>query len=334
MAMKRIEGFTKDFDEVVNLIKKSRYAALKSVNSELINLYWKIGEYIDNKIKKAEWGEAIVDQLADHINKCHPELKGYTRRNLYRMRQFYETYEENKRVSALLTQITWTNHMLILSKTKTYEEKEFYILLTIKEKYSSRELERQIDSGLFERIMLSNTKLSPLLTQIKDSLPCKDTYILDFLDLPENHSENDLKTSIIKNLRKFILEIGRDFAYVGEEYRIQVGKSDFFIDLLFYHRELQCLVAFELKIEDFKPEHIGKMNFYLEALDRDVKKPHENPSVGIILCRSKDKDIIEYSMSRNMSPALVAEYKTKLIPKKVLQDKMDELFDRHDERKI
>ncbi|OIO01464.1 DUF1016 domain-containing protein [Candidatus Desantisbacteria bacterium CG_4_10_14_0_8_um_filter_48_22] len=320
--------FYNQFDEIVTMIKDARYNAIKNVNIELVKLYWKIGEYISKKIVSAEWGDAVVDNLAFYIQTRHPEYKGFTRRSLYRMRQFYEIYNQKQFVSAVLTQISWTNHLLILSKTKSKEEREFYLALSIKERYSSRELERQIDSGYYERAILSKKKVSASLTQ-KDSditRVFKDTYVLDFLNLPEVHTEKDLQKSIVGNLKDFILEFGKDFAFIGQEYRIQVGKNDYFIDLLFLHRGLKCLVMIELKIDDFKPEYIGKLNFCLEVLDRDIKKPHESPSVGIILCKSKDNEVVEYALSRNLSPALVAEYKTKLIPKKILQKKLREFF--------
>jgi predicted nuclease of restriction endonuclease-like (RecB) superfamily len=326
--MKLTKRFDRQFEEVVNIIHKARFNAIKSVNTELVKLYWSIGEYISGKIASAEWGDAVVDQLADYIQTSHPEFKGFNRRGLYRMRQFYEIYHREKIVSPLVTQISWTNHLLILSKTKTQEEKEFYIRLSIKEGYSKRELERQIDSGYYERAVIAKKKVSPLVTQIHKDVTAafKDTYVLDFLNLPESHSEKDLQKSIVSNLKDFILEFGRDFAFIGQEYRIQVGHNDYFIDLLFFHRGLKCLVMVELKITDFKPEYLGKMNFYLEALDRDVKKAEENPSVGIILCKSKDDEVVEYALSRHLSPTLVAEYKTKLIPKKILQKKLRELF--------
>lgn len=278
--MKPAKSFDKQFVEVARMIHSARYNAIKNVNAELVQLYWNIGEYISKKIASAEWGDAIVDRLAEYIQENHPEFKGFTRRGLYRMRQFYETYREKQFVSAVLTQIGWTNHLLILSKTKTKEEREFYLTLSIKEKYVSRELERQIDSGLFERVILSKKKMSPLVTQIHPKSPevFKDVYILDFLNLPEAHSEGDLSKSIVSNLKNFVLEFGKDFTFVGQEYRIQVGKHDYFIDLLFFHRGLHCLVMLELKIDEFKPEYLGKLNFYLEALDRDVRKPDENPS--------------------------------------------------------
>jgi predicted nuclease of restriction endonuclease-like (RecB) superfamily len=326
--MKLAKRFDKQFSDVVNMIHQARYNAIKSVNAELVKLYWSIGEYISKKIAAAEWGDAVVDQLADYIQGNHPEFKGFTRRGLYRMRQFYETYNRNRFVSPLVTQISWSNHLQILSKTKSREEKKFYIRLCINENYSKRELGRQIDSGYYERVMLTKKKVSPLLTQSNKDITSafKDTYVLDFLNLPEIHSEKDLQKSIVSNLKDFILEFGKDFTFIGQEYRIQVGKHDYFIDLLFFHRGLHCLVMVELKIDEFKPEYLGKVSFYLEALDRDVKKENENPSVGIILCKSKDAEVVEYALSRHLSPTLVAEYKTKLIPKKILQKKLHELF--------
>ena len=316
------------FAEVVSMIERARYNAIRHVNSELIQLYWSIGQHISKKLASAEWGEAVVDQLADFIQAHYPGIKGFTRRGLYRMRQFFEIYPRRKFVSATLTQISWTSHLLILSKTKTNAEREFYSMLAINEKYTSRELGRQIDSGFFERAILSKKKISPMLAHVYPNAinNFKDTYVLDFLNLPKSYAEQDLQRSIVSNLKNFILEFGRDFSFVGQEYRIQVGKNDYFIDLLFFHRGLRCLVMFELKIDDFKPEYLGKLNFYLEALDRDVKKPEENPSVGLILCKSKDEEVVEYALSRNLSPALVAEYKTKLIPRKVLQKKLHEYY--------
>jgi predicted nuclease of restriction endonuclease-like (RecB) superfamily len=327
-----IESFEKQFVEIVGLIKQARYNAVKSVNKELIELYWKVGEYVSKKISSSEWGRRVIQKLADYLDKSIPGVKGFSGSNIWRMKQFYETYQGITILAAVLRELSWTNNLLILGKCKTPEERDFYIRMAIKEKYSSRELERQINSSLYERTMLSNhsnTKLSAVLRVLQpvDISMFKDTYILDFLDLPQKYQESDLRKSIVKNLRRFILEFGKDFCFVGEEFRIQVGNNDYFIDLLFYHRELKCLVAVELKTDDFKPEYIGKLNFYLEALDRDVKKEHENPSVGIILCRGKDHEVVEYALSRNISPALVAEYKLKLINKDLLQQKLHELFE-------
>ena len=318
----------KHFSEIVQLIRKAKNEALKSVNKELINLYWQVGKYINAKVESAIWGAGVVKSLAAYLKEKEPDLKGFSAQNLWRMKQFYETYRNHEKLSTLLRELPWSTHLHVLAKTKNIEEKEFYLRLAIKERHSVRELERQIDSGLYERTMISNTNLSPVL---KDKYPAissvfRETYVLDFLNLPKPFSEKDLQKGIVQNLKNFLLEVGRDFTFIGEEYRLQVGNNDYFIDLLFFHRGLSCLVAFELKITDFKPEYLGKINFYLEALDRDVKMPHENPSVGVILCKSKDSEVVEYALSRNLSPSLVAEYKTKLIDKKVLQRKLHELF--------
>lgn len=245
------------------------------------------------------------------------------------MKQFYETYSGNPIVTPLVTQLQWTNHLIILSRTKSIEEKTFYVQACIRERYIKRELEHQISACLFERTAAAPPKLSPVLRQLQPAAETlfRDSYTLDFLGLPQGHSEYDLRNGIVHSLKQFIIEFGRDFAFVGEEYRLQVGMQDFFVDLLFYHRELQCLVAFELKVDEFKPEYLGKLSFYLEALDRDVKKPHEKPSVGIILCKGKDAEVVEYALARTTSPAAIAEYVTKLPDKQLLQSKLHEFFD-------
>ena len=317
------------FSEIHQIISKAKISAYRAVNTELINLYWEIGKYISNKIANEEWGKGIVKNLSKYLTRIEPELKGFSLQNLWRMKQFYEAYKDSLKLSPLVREIPWTHNMIILSSSKTQEEQEFYIRLTIKERLSKRELERQIDSGLYERALLSNKKLSPVLKEIhpKANIIFKDNYIFDFLSLPKSFSEKNLRKGIIKNLKEFILEVGKDFAYIGEEYRIQVGKKDFYIDLVFYHRELQCLVAMDLKITDFKPEYMGKMDFYLEALDRDIKKEHEKPSVGIILCKSKDSQVVEYALNRSASPTLISQYKTKLISKKLLEKKLEYFFE-------
>jgi len=229
-------------------------------------------------------------------------------------------------VSTLLTQISWSNHLAIMSKAKTAEERHFYITLCIKELYSARELDGQINSGYYERYILSKEKLLPEPIKGLKENPFLDSYVIEFLDLPKNFKEFYLRKGLIQNMKDFILEVGKDFTFIDEEYRVQVGGEDFRIDLLFFHRGLQCLVAFELKIGKFKPEYISKMDFYLEALDRQKKKENENPSVGMILCASKDDEVVEYAMSRTLSPMMVAEYKLQLPDKAVLQKKLQELI--------
>ena len=235
------------------------------------------------------------------------------------------TYAENDVVTPLVTQISWTNHLLIMSGCKSDEEREFYIRLCIKEKYSKRQLQRQLDSGYYERYMLSKDVLLPESVKRLGENPFLDSYVMEFLDLPNEYHENDLRKALIRNMKDFILELGKDFTFIDEEYKVQVGGDDFRIDLLFFHRGLQCLVAIELKIGKFKPEYVSKLDFYLEALDRQVKKENENPSVGLLLCATKNDEVVEYAMSRTMSPMLVSEYKLQLPDKKVLQKKLQEL---------
>jgi predicted nuclease of restriction endonuclease-like (RecB) superfamily len=299
-----MNDITIGFAAVLRLIDEARQNTLRKVNEELIMLYYKVGEFISGESKKHGYGDAYLEQMAAFISQKAPELKEFNRRGLYRMRQFYETYKGDAIVSPVVTQLSWTNHLLILSRAKTREERRFYINLCVQEHYSKRELDRQITAMRYERAAISDIKNEwlPVSHQIKSQF--LDSYVLDFLNLPESHGESTLQKAIVSNLKKFIMEIGKDFTFIGEEYRVQVGNSDFFIDLLFYHRGLSCLVAFELKIDKFKPEYIGKMNFYLEALDREHKKTNENPSVGIILCTSKDDEVVEFAMQRSLSPVL------------------------------
>lgn len=322
---KRTPVHLDDFNHVVSMIRMARARAYAEVNEELINLYYTVGKFVSEKVETAEWGTGVVDRLAQFIKENHPEIKGFTRRGLYRMKQFYETYKDAESVTTLLTQIPWSAHLHILNKTRTIEEKEFYLRLAIKEKLSVRELERQLNTAVYERSMLVNKIVSPLAAQLEDVSIFKDTYVFEFLDLPKNYSEKELRKALIGNLKDFILELGKGFSFVGEEYRVEVGNHDYYIDLLFFQRDLRCLVAVDLKIEEFQPEFIGKMNFYLEALDRDVKRAHENPSVGILLCKGKDEEVVEFALARNISPTMIADYETKLIDKKLLRSKLREL---------
>lgn len=324
-----IQSYNEQFQKVVNIIESAKERAYRKVNEELITMYRDIGEYISKQSKNSSYGDAFVQKLADFFSENYPELKGFNRRGLYRMKQFYELYQGEEKVSPLVTQLSWSNHLKIMSACKTMDERIFYMNMCIKERLSKRELERQIDSGYYERYMLSQNPQSPALETAKKATGniFLDNYVLDFLDVPDPMSEHDLQKSIIRNLKDFILEIGKDFTFVGEEYRVQVGNHDFFIDLLFYHRGLSCLVAFELKIGEFKPEYVGQINLYLEALDREIKKENENPSVGIILCASKDDEVVEFALSRSLSPTMVAEYNLKLIDKKLLQKKLKEYIE-------
>ena len=310
---------------LIHIIAESRQNALKKVNEELIKMYWKVGEFLSKETEHASYGDAYIDEISREIQETFPGIKGFNRRGLYRMKKFYETYKDNDIVTPLVTQISWTNHLLIMSGCKTDEEREFYIRLCIKENYSKRQLERQLDSGYYERYMLSKETLLPESVKKWGENPFLDSYVMEFLDLPNEFHQNDLRKALIRNMKDFILELGKDFTFIDEEYKVQVGGDDFRIDLLFYHRGLQCLVAIELKIGKFKPEYISKLDFYLEALDRQVKKENENPSVGLLLCAAKNDEVVEYAMSRTMSPMLVSQYQLQLPDKAVLEKKLQQL---------
>lgn len=324
--MARTMKHEQQFLEVIQLINKARASAYQAVNTELINSYWNIGKYISNQVASQAWGKSVVSELAKYIEKKAPDLKGYAERNLWRMKQFYETYKDYPKLSPLVTELSWTNNLLILG-TKTISEKEYYINLCIQERYSKRELERQINSSLYERTIMGNSKLAPLVREFKTPTinSFKDSYVFEFLNLSPDHSESELQRALVSQMKDFILELGKDFVFIGQEYRLQVGNTDFELDLLFYHRELQCLVAIELKTDKFKPEYMGQLNFYLEALDQDIKKPHENSSIGILLCKEHDSQVVKYCMNRSLSPALVAAYETQLPDKALLQQKLIEL---------
>ena len=319
---------TTSFTEIVQLIATAKQRAIQAVNTSLIDLYWQVGEIISRRIASAEWGDGVVTQLADHIAQTQPGLRGFTRRNLFRMRQFYETYKDDAIVSPLLTLLPWTHNLIILSQSKRPEEREFYLRMAVKEKWGKRELERQFDTALFERTVLNPAKVSPLVTLLHPNAlnEFKDAYMLEFLGLPGDHSESGLHQGLLAKLKTFLGELGRDFCFVGSEFPVQVGGRDFALDLLFFHRSLNCLVAIELKVGRFEPEYLGKLSFYLEALDRDVRKPHENPAIGVLLCASKDDEVVEYALSRTASPALIAQYETQLPDKALLQSKLHEFY--------
>ena len=319
-----------NFNQIIEMIKRRKNNAYRKVNEEMILLYLEIGKFLYELKENSNYGDRITTKVSEFMKNNYPNIKGFTKRNIERMIQIYSIYKDDVIATPLVTQLSWTNNLLILSGSKTKEERHFYLKLAIKNNYSKRELDRQISSSYYERYMLSDKKQLPTLNKTidEDDYPntkILDTYSLEFLDLPNEFSENDLKNTIINNLKNFILEIGKDFTFISDEYRVQVGNHDFFIDLLFYNRELSCLVAFELKLGEFKAEYLGKMNLYLEALDRDVKKVQENPSVGVILCSSKDVDVVEYSISKNMSKTMISEYKLKLIDKKLLESKLKEM---------
>jgi predicted nuclease of restriction endonuclease-like (RecB) superfamily len=308
-------------------IISARQKVYQTVNKQLLELYLNIGKSIYEKVELSKWGEGIIEKLSVDLRKSFPDMKGFSKENLWRMKRMYETYKDYPKLSTLSTELSWSHNVLILTKTDSIEEKEFYLKTCINEKWSYRELDRQVETALFERYIHSR-KTDKLVPKTKDKnilTHFKDEYVLDFLGLRDEYSEKDLRKAILQNLRQFILEIGKYFTFIGEEYTISVGDENYKVDLLFYHRFLKCLVAVELKIGKFKPEYVGKMQFYLSALDEKNKLKHENPSVGLILCKSKNEEVVRIALNRALSPVKVATFKTQIIDRKLLKQKLHSL---------
>lgn len=359
-----------EFTEVVNIIVQHRSKASRTINEQSLLCAWYVGGYVSKKLKREEWGSKVVSQLSEYIRSKRPDIKGFSKRNLYNMVMFYDEYssetfaatirkymtdkfvqsetaqigleQENAiivqsgtaqfvqlqtgQMPNILTLTTLTNHIEILCRCKSVEERLLYILYAHKEQLLVRELQRCISNQTYSALLSDKTNLSKGLLETYPNSPIifKDTYFVDFLNLPKKHSESKLKHGLIEHMKQFILELGKDFIFMDQEYRLNVGASSFKADLLFFHRGLQALVAVELKKTKFHPCDLGQLEFYLEALDRDVKRSNENPSIGIILCPDADKVVVEYAMSRSMSPTMIAEYKRILIPQEQMQQQLRE----------
>ena len=327
-----------EFVAILDVIHEGRARAFTAVNVALIETYAAIGGILSRKVREEKWGKGVIRELADWLVRYSPDLKGFSASNLWRMKQFHELWTGRRKLAPLVRELSWSCHMVLMGQCKTEEEQDFYLAAAVQGCWSRRELESQIRRGAYERTALADRKTPQIVKErpLTISGVFKDSYTLDFLDLPERHFEADLQSSIVANLRKFLLELGNGFTYVGEKTRLQVGGRDFEIDLLFYHRDLRCLVAFELKTGAFEPEHLGQLSFYLEALDREHRRPHENPSIGVLLCRRKDDEVVEFALNRTLSPAVVAEYETKLVPRELLRRKLHEwthLLERDTERR-
>lgn len=345
------------FEEIRNLILMHRTRALQSINEQSLTMSWQVGQVVSQRLKNNEWGSKVVAQLSEYLRAKDPSLKGYSRRNLYNMVMFYETYSSPEFVERIrnlslpsfaqaetgqsgneivqmqsaqfpkvLCLTTFSNHIEILNHCKNLEQIIFYILYSYKEHLNYKELQRCIANDTFGSLIGDKTNLSlGLKTTYPQSVTLfKDRAFVDFLNLPQKHSERQLHDGILEHVKQFVLELGKDFLFVDSEYPLQVGGSTFKIDLLFYHRGLQCFVVIELKADKFKPEYIGQLEFYLEAIDRDVKRSNENPSIGMLLCQTADHSVVEYAMSRSLSPTMVAEYHRQLIPKEIIQKSLDE----------
>jgi predicted nuclease of restriction endonuclease-like (RecB) superfamily len=307
--------------QVKERILSAQYEALKKVNKELIGLYWDIGNMIVDRQKKEGWGKSIVETLAADLQKEFSGIQGFSAQNLWRMKQFFQTYSGNAKLSPWVREIGWTHNIIILMSCKDDLEREFYIRMTKRMGWSKNVLIHQIENKTYEKTALNQTNFGKTLPpKIKDQakLAVKDEYFFDFLELGEQHGELELERAIVARVNRFLIEMGGVFAFMGNQYRIEVEGSEYFIDILLYHRVLRCLVALELKIGDFKPEFVGKMQFYLAALDAEMKEKHENPSIGIIVCKEKKRTIVEYALKESNKPIAVAQYKvTTKLPKEL-----------------
>lgn len=297
--------------EIKEKVYQSQYQALKAVNKELINLYWSIGQAIVEKQEQHGWGKSTVETLANDLQKEFPGVKGFSSQNLWRMRKFYLEYQANEKLSPLVREIGWSHNTVIVDRCKDSLEREFYIKMTKKYGWTKNVLIHQVEGKSYERFLLNQTNFDQTLTEKykhQAKLAVKDSYSFDFLEMSEDYSEREMELGLIKNIRKFLLEMGGDFAFIGNQYKLEVGEDQFYIDLLLYHRQLQSLIAIELKTTKFKPEHAGQMQFYLTALDETAKAPHENPSIGIIICKGKNRTVVEYALKRTDTPIGVASY--------------------------
>jgi len=299
--------------EIKQRIRSAQYEALKAVNRELISLYWDIGKIIVSKQEgKETWGKGIVNQLANDLQTEFPGVGGFSARNIWRMRDFYLTYYTNEKLSPMVTEIGWTHNTVILNKCKDDLEREFYIRMTRKYGWTKNVLIHQIENQAYEKTLLNQTNFSETLpesVQNQAKLAIRDEYVFDFLELGDRHSERELEQALLGKIDTFLRQMGGMFAFVGSQYRVEVGDQEFFIDMLLYHRRLRCLVAIDLKVGRFQPEHIGKMQFYLAVLNDQVRLEDENPSIGIVLCKSKDETIVEYALKDADKPIGVATYR-------------------------
>ena len=361
------------FGEIIDIILQHKSNASRAVNEELLLTAWYVGGYVSTKLKSKEWGSKVVSQLSEYIRSQHPDIKGYSKRNIYNMVMFYDEYSSETFIATIrqylntefvqpktaqieasdhkqeipvivqpktaqfvqstvgqmpkiLELTTLTNHIEILCRCKNNEERLFYILYANNEHLVKRELQRCISNQTYSGLLGSKDNMSKGLLERYPNAPVmfKDTLFIDFLNLPKKHSETKLRNGLIEHMKQFILELGKDFIFMDQEYRLNIGASTFKADLLFFHRGLQALVAVELKKTKFHPRDLGQLEFYLEALDRDVKRSNENPSIGIILCPEADRVVVEYAMSRSMSPTMIAEYKRILISQERMQQQLNE----------
>lgn len=298
-------------DEITARIRSAQYEALKAVNREMIALYWEIGKRITEQQTASGWGKSVVENLSRDIQKEFPGIQGFGVRNMWDMARFYAEYQSNEILQPLVAEISWSKHIVILTKCKETQQRQFYILATKKYGWTKDVLINKIEVKTYENYLLGQSNFDITLPEkIKNQaiLALKDEYTFNLIGLAEEHSEYELEQAIIKNIRAFLMEFGPDFSFIGNQYRLEVDGREYFIDLLLYSRRLQAMIALELKIGEFQPEYKGKMEFYLNVLNDTVKLPHENPAIGIIICKSKSRMIVEYALKSSNMPIGVATY--------------------------
>ncbi len=297
--------------EIIGRIRLAQYDAVKAVNQEMISLYWEVGKQITEQQTTLGWGKSVVETLSSDIQAEFPGIHGFGVRNMWDMARFYAEYQHNEILQPLVAEISWSKHIVILTKVKDTQERQFYILATKKFGWTKSVLINNIELKTYEKYLLGQSNFDKTLPEnIKNQaiLAIKDDYSFDFTGLHPRHSEYELEAAIVKNIRAFLMEFGGDFSFIGNQYRLVVEETEYFIDLLLYSRRLQALIVVELKIGEFKPEYKGKMEFYLNVLNDTVKQPHENPAIGIIICKSKKRTIVEYALKNTTQPIGVATY--------------------------
>ena len=350
-----------EFEAVYSIIAAHRERVVRVVNNESMAMVWKVGGYVSNKLKSSTWGDGVVRQLAEYIHTQDPAARGWSYRTIYKMVQLYDTYSTSSFATLLaetdmkaykdivpfetaqmddsvivpfeMAQIPhvlfctgWTNHQIVLNRCKTDAERLFYILYAGRERLENKELVRAIKTDAMGSLLGGKNVQSGKMAKTYPNSPIlfKEKVYLDMLGLPLRYKESKLRKEIIAHMKDFILEMGKDFLFIDDEHRVTVGSKTFKVDLLFYHRLLQCMVAIELKTTEFQPKDLGQLEFYLEALDQEERRSNENPSIGILLCKDADMEIVRYALNRSMSPTMVAQYKEQLQVGGVIQQSLVE----------
>lgn len=312
MDDKVISGYEPLVNDIKGLIHKKQYQVLRAINAETINLYWEIGEEIYRQQEVNGWGKSIVQILSKELQKEFPGAKGYSAANLWRMRNFYLTYRDSEKLAPLVREISWSNNIIIMEKCKNDLQKEFYIQMAKQYGWTKRILTNFIEARTYEKYLLNQTNFDftlPEERRTQAKLAVKDEYSFDFAELSAEYSEHELEMQLVNNIRAFLIEMGGDYAFIGNQYHLSIGNKDLYIDLLLFHRRLRSLIAIDLKIGEFEAEYAGKMQLYLTVLDEQIKLPDENSSIGIIICKSKDKTYVEYALKQSNAPIGVATYR-------------------------